>query len=262
MGNPQSEVKADAVSIEGLDDVFSPSDLKHRSEDRTSSVHEPPVFRQDGTGSVHEFPKPVQDSLGSVPRTDEGAQDCATGSDLEVPVLIHPISVEEAAKHLGISTNAVCKRLRKGSLVGKKTPGKFKEEWLVEGAGLIEILNVEVASSVVDSSERVAADTSSVQDEPEDDMDSVEENASPVQDSPGSVQDGTAQPTLVLIELVEKQAAKLEAAAGQIGYLQAQLAAERAASEAKEQQIKLLTDSQHSKQGWWSRFCSWFKVQE
>jgi|694.fasta_scaffold12758_8 hypothetical protein len=261
MGDPQSEVKADAVSIEGLDEVFSPFNFKKASEDSTRSVHDGPGPMQDGSGSVHEFRNSVPDGPGSVLETKEGSQD-GSGPDLGAPTLIHPISVDEAAKHLGISTNAVCKRLRKGSLVGKKIQGKFKEEWLVEGAGLIEILNVEVASSVVDSPERIATAQSTVQDESEDSSDSVEADSSSVQDGPSSVQDSPGQPTLLLIELVEKQAAKLEAAAGQIGYLQAQLAAERASSEAKEQQIKLLTDSQHSKKGWWSRFCSWFKVQE
>lgn len=44
--------------------------------------------------------------------------------------------------------------------------------------------------------------------------------------------------------------AKLEAASHRNGYLEAQLVG-------KEEQIKLLTDSQH-KTGWWSRFCFWF----
>ena len=45
-------------------------------------------------------------------------------------------------------------------------------------------------------------------------------------------------------------AAKLEAASHRNGYLEAQ-------TESYQEQIKLLTDSQH-KSGWWTRFCSWF----
>lgn len=43
---------------------------------------------------------------------------------------------------------------------------------------------------------------------------------------------------------------ELEGATYRVGYLEAQLAE-------RDQQIKLLTDSQH-KSGWWSRFASWF----
>jgi hypothetical protein len=77
--------------------------------------------------------------------------------------------------------------------------------------------------------------------------------------STSSVQESPHQATFLLVELVEKQAAKLEAAAGQIGYLQAQLASQKESLEAKEMQIKLLTDKQHMT-GWWAHFCSWFKA--
>lgn len=74
--------------------------------------------------------------------------------------------------------------------------------------------------------------------------------------SPGSVQESPRELTR-LVDLVEKQAAKLEIAAGQIGYLQAQLESQVKLLESKDSQIKLLTDSQH-KPSWWNRFCSWF----
>ncbi len=45
---------------------------------------------------------------------------------------------------------------------------------------------------------------------------------------------------------------RLEAANHRNGYLEAQV-------DQQVEHIKLLTDSQH-KTGWWSRFCSWFKV--
>ncbi|HEY9680653.1 MAG TPA: hypothetical protein V6C86_03585 [Oculatellaceae cyanobacterium] len=59
-----------------------------------------------------------------------------------------------------------------------------------------------------------------------------------------------------LLDLIEKQAAKLEAAAGQIGYLTSQLEERDKALDKQEQKIKLLTDSQ-AKRGWWFRFSSW-----
>lgn len=226
MGDPLPELEIDAVSIDGLEDVFSQDSpieispispaVQARTQDGADQV-------QDSSSSVHESPQ----------------------------TLVHPISVEEAAKFLRISTNAVCKRLRKGSLVGKKTQGKFKEEWLVEGAGLIEILNIDMPSSVQDCPPENEADESTVQDQP-----GVYKELSHT--SPSSVLE-SPQATVQLIELVEKQAAKLEAAAGQIGYLQAQLASQKEALETKEEQLKLLTDSQH-KTGWWARLSSWFKV--
>jgi hypothetical protein len=53
-------------------------------------------------------------------------------------------------------------------------------------------------------------------------------------------------PTIDLAELLHK----LEGATYRIGFLEAQLQAER-------QQVKLLTDSQH-KPNWWTKFMSWF----
>lgn len=41
------------------------------------------------------------------------------------------ITTEEAARRLGISARAVINRLKAGSLKGRKTKGKFKEEWRV-----------------------------------------------------------------------------------------------------------------------------------
>jgi len=61
-----------------------------------------------------------------------------------------------------------------------------------------------------------------------------------------------------LIDLVEKQAAKLETAAGQIGYLKSQLEEREREAETYKEQVKLLTDSQSKHRGWWHRFMSWF----
>jgi len=69
---------------------------------------------------------------------------------------------------------------------------------------------------------------------------------------------GVAAPELNrLLDLIEKQAAKLETASGQIGYLQSQLEERDKNISERDSHIKLLTDSQH-KPGWWNRFSSWF----
>lgn len=173
----------------------------------------------------------VQDKTSDTPSS---VQDSPSG-------LLHPISVEEAARLLGISPNAVCKRLRKRALIGKKIIGKFKDEWLVEGSGLIEVINVELGK-VEDSPQGATYESSPVQDQ--------------TNDRPSSVQDGPDSMTR-LLDLVGKQSAKLEAAAGQIGYLQAQLETQTKLLQVKDNQLKLLTDSQH-KRGWWARLGSWF----
>jgi len=69
---------------------------------------------------------------------------------------------------------------------------------------------------------------------------------------------GIATPELNrLLDLIEKQAAKLETASGQIGYLQSQLEERDKDLAERDNAIKLLTDSQH-KPSWWNRFSSWF----
>jgi hypothetical protein len=209
MGDSAPELINDPLAVEGLENLFDQdSPLKIISSDST-----------------------VQDSTEQVPRS---VQDVPSG-------LVHPISVDEAAKLLNISSNAVCKRLRKGTLVGTKIAGKFKDEWLVEGAGLIEILNVDF-SSVQDSSDEISDKERTFQDQ-------AETRDRSVQESPDAA--------LTLLALIEKQAAKLEAAAGQIGYLQAKMEEQNKQLEQKTEQLKLLTDSQH-KRGWFQKFTNWF----
>jgi len=200
------------------------------------------LISTDGLESLFEM-----DSPSAIPIESSSAQDQTILATPEVQdssnrsELIHPITVEEAASLLGISTNAVCKRLRKGVLKGTKRPGKFKDEWLVEGEGLIKVVEL---------------DFTPVQDSPTESV----KNPRPFQDqtppNSSSFQDSSPE-LLQLIDLVEKQAAKLEIAAGQIGYLQAQLESQMKLLEAKDSQIELLTDSQ-LKPNWWQRFCSWF----
>lgn len=211
MPEKAKEVKTELISTDGLESLFD--------SDRPSEVPAESSSVQDQTTGTMSW---VQDSSN---RTE----------------LIHPITVEQAASLLGISTNAVCKRLRKGVLKGTKKPGKFKDEWLVEGEGLIKVVEL---------------DFTPVQDCPPEQT----ENSRSFQDQTApcssSFQDSSPE-LLQLIDLVEKQAAKLEIASGQIGYLQAQLESQARLLDAKDSQIKLLTDSQH-KANWWQRFCSWF----
>lgn len=210
MGDPAVDTKVDPLNVEGLEDIFA-KDGPQNDQETTWTVLDQ---TEQNTSSV-------QDGPGK---------------------LVHPISVEEAANILKISPNAVCKRLRKGSLLGNKIPGKFKDEWLVEGAGLIEVLSIDVKQKQ-DSSDEAPPENSTVQDQ--------------TTHNSRTVQEGPNEHTSRLLDLVEKQAAKLEAAAGQIGYLQAQLESQTRLLETKESQIKLLTDTSHPK-SIWARLASWF----
>lgn len=212
MPEEAEEVKTSVISTDGLESLFD--------SDGPSTVPAESSSEQDQTTVTTSW---VQDSSARAE-------------------LIHPITVEQAASLLGISTNAVCKRLRKGVLKGTKKPGKFKDEWLVEGKGLIKVVEL---------------DFTPVQDSPSESVDDSRSFQDQTPPSPSSLQDSSPE-LLQLIDLVEKQAAKLEIAAGQIGYLQAQLESQTNLLEAKDSQIKLLTDSQE-KQGWWKQLCSWFQ---
>jgi hypothetical protein len=138
-----SEVKTDPASIEGMEVLFD-QDSPNTKTEMSSSVHDRTTI-----------------SSSSVQNSPAG--------------LVRPISVEEAARILNISTNAVCKRLRKGSLTGQKITGKFKDEWLVEGSGLIKVLNVDFGS-FQDSPETIPEESRSVQDQTKVSTGSVQES--------------------------------------------------------------------------------------
>jgi hypothetical protein len=217
MGDPALDTKNDPLAIEGMENLF-----------------------------VEDSPEDVPVSSGTVQDQTKYSPGLVQKGPAD---LIHPITVDEAARLLNISSNAICKRLRKGTLVGKKIAGKFKDEWLVEGAGLIEVLSLEF-NSFEDGPSGNSEASGTVQDQANDYTGSVQE-------SPGSVHEESRDSVIRLVNLVEKQAAKLEAAAGQIGYLQSQLESQRELVQAKEAEIRLLTDSQH-KRSWWVRFSAWF----
>lgn len=130
------------------------------------------------------------------------------------------LSVEEAAKHLGLSVRAVQKRLKKGTLSGRKEKTLNGERWVIDANELDASQGANIVRLDANHDELFA---------------NYDE-----QDAPREV---------VSDNLVRELQAKLEGASFRIGYLEAQLEAER-------QQVKLLTDSQH-KPGWWARFTKW-----
>lgn len=57
--------------------------------------------------------------------------------------------------------------------------------------------------------------------------------------------------------LIREMQTKIEALTYRQGYLQAELAAARAESEATRNELKLLTDSLHKHRSWWQRLLAW-----
>lgn len=192
MGDPALGTKSNSLAIEGFEDLL---------------VEEEPGIAQ---GSA-------QISAGASKEEPGSAQGLAPG-----------VPVDDAAKRLGISTNAVLKRLRKGKLRGRKVSGQFGEHWLVDVTDVPEPIEIELEAEP--GSAQGTAQTGEDQEEAK----------------PGSAQ-GTA------LGLPDRERELLQLVVNlskENGALQALLTE-------REQQIKLLTDSQH-KRGGWSRFWSWF----
>jgi hypothetical protein len=143
------------------------------------------------------------------------------------------LTVEEAAKRLGISANAVIKRLGKGKLAGKKVPGQFGSKWSVDPDAVPQ----EILVDLVDGTAQEIPGNS-------------KGTASPAQEQPGYA-DGLAQKSIdVLGDVIRQQTEQIKIQNDLIKHLSEQV-------QVKDLQMKLLTDSQH-KPGWWSRFSSWF----
>lgn len=164
---------------------------------------------------------------------------CAADQESGVPV-------ELAAKLLGTSTNALKKRLRKGTITGYKLETKHGDKWFVaQGAlpqpapildDLAPVPIIETAPMPVDEAPvtcSVAPVTCAIEPVPT------------YADSPE------------LFDRIRELEAKLEGATYRNGYLEAENEGLRTLLGAKDTHIKLLTDSQH-KSAWWARFSRWF----
>lgn len=123
--------------------------------------------------------------------------------------LLPGLSIKDAAKVLGVSVNTIRTRIKSGALLADKVKGPTNEQWRVFIGNL-------PASSQQHTSKL-----------------------------PEQLQMPVNKEIQRLLDIVEAQTAKLEAASMQIGYYKAQW-------EASQEHIKLLTDSQH-KAGFWTR---------
>lgn len=146
------------------------------------------------------------------------------------------LTVEEAAKRLEISPNAVIKRLGKGKLAGRKVPGQFGEKWMVDPSGLPQEVHVHI------SEEQPSP--------PPEEPGNSQGTASASQEQP-SINDAIAKQSFdVLADVIRQQTEQIKLQNEMIKHLSTQV-------QEKDGQLKLLTDSQH-KRGFWSRFGSWF----
>lgn len=118
------------------------------------------------------------------------------------------LPIKEAARVLGISANSVRAKLKSGELSGCKVKGPTGEQWRVELT-------------------KVTGEPTKL----------TNEAAKTIELAPSAE-------VLRLLDIIEKQNSRLEAASGQLGYLQAQLENSREA-------VKLLED--RSKRPWWRR---------
>jgi len=165
------------------------------------------------------------------------------------------ISVLEASKILNVDRRSVVRLLNWQKLSGRKDE---RGRWIVNRQSVLQRkvdLNTlqDTVQDVVSDSVLIEIENTVLQSDSV--SDTVLQSDGPVSDV-SSVQLGGVQDSV--LELVKQQGDQLkqaytylDAATARILYLQDQL-------DQKDQQIKLLTDSQH-KPSWWRKLASWFK---
>lgn len=193
----------------------------------------------------------------------EDVQDCVHGHLSEVQDAVsvglldvqdsvpETVTVVEAANLLKIDRRSIVRLINWKKLKASKDD---RGKWLVDKQSVLDRLLTQdtvLGKALSDVQDSVLLENAEVQGAVSDPvslvMDAVQVNNSSVQDN--------VQPAL--LQIVEQQSQQLQqaytyldAATARVLYLQQQL-------EEKENEIKLLTDSQH-KTGWWAKFSSWF----
>jgi hypothetical protein len=132
--------------------------------------------------------------------------------------------LKAACRHYKMAASTLRMKIKRGEILAQKIEGANGPEWRVFPAG---VTSEAPGRQGTEQGVQHGADT-----------------------APDGYQSIAGSEINRLLDIIEKQSVKLEAAAGQIGYLQAQL-------QATQEQIKLLTDGQH-KPRYWSRFKAWF----
>lgn len=143
------------------------------------------------------------------------------------------LTVEEAARRLEISQNAVIKRLGKGKLHGRKVPGQFGEKWMVDPSGLPEEVHVQFTEEQPGAAPETPGNSKGT--------------ASEGKEQPLQSEQSTPQSFDILAEVIRQQTEQIKLQNDMIKYLSSQV-------QEKDGHIKLLT---HKRSGW-PRFWSWF----
>lgn len=175
------------------------------------------------------------------------------------------LSLKEAVDFYKISEKTIRLHIKDGKIPARKEEGPRGLEWRIYPQGIPKDISAMGITSPEPEFVQVGSDVGEAVTTVEEEGTTVE----PVRYQPGSSPETTwyadaqvtngsqvsGQPSFApelktLLDVITKQAEKLEAASMRIGYLEAR-------TENYETQIKLLTDSQH-KRGWWARFSSWF----
>lgn len=144
---------------------------------------------------------------------------------------VHAITLNEAAQKLGITRRSALRLIQEGKLDAAKDG---HGQWLVKTDSIDRRLRGRLKANAHVSDIHV-------------DMDDVH-----VQVGPDVQFDGQQA---IMKELL----AKVEALTFRNGYLESQLHERERDIFEQQQQIQLLTDSQH-KPGWWARFAKWWRV--
>ncbi len=174
------------------------------------------------------------------------------------------LTLKEAVEFYKISEKTIRLHIKDGKIPARKEDGPRGLEWRIYPKGLPKDIPTSEPSSLEPEFVEVGSDVSET-------ITTLEECSTTLE--PERYQTGTTpepawytdakitgasqaqvQPSFApelksLLDVITKQAEKLEAASMRIGYLEAR-------TENYEKEIKLLTDSQH-KRGWWARFGSW-----
>lgn len=165
--------------------------------------------------------------------------------------VLETVTVVQAANLLNIDRRSIVRLINWKKLKASKDD---KGKWLIDKQSVLERLSALDSvheKSLPEVQDAVLLENVEVQDTV---LGGVSSLVDTVHAKNASVQDNV-QPAL--LQIVEQQSQQLQqaytyldAATARVLYLQQQL-------EEKENEIKLLTDSQH-KTGWWARFSSWF----
>ena len=217
MNQPHVQATANSVTVEGFDEIYQPDQLDAQACPEQAQA-DPVVEIEMSLDQAQRDPEPLAQT------------DPALG-----------VSLEEAAKVLGLHLDTVRKRLQKGKIRGFKVADKFGDKWFVHKdelnrGGLAQPCPTVQAQAAPELAQgdpvveiEIGPDQAQRDPEPQSQTDPAHER---------------------LMSIIESQAHQLKAAGDVIVYLKSEL-------EGTKTELKLLTDSQHNP-GWWARFSGWF----